>query len=75
MVRSRLTGALGLITTGWLRDVDGIDVLDATGSRALLSLGARRSEDVLAEIVGRAPVAEFARVVRPLSEVYREAVA
>lgn len=60
---------------GWLRDVDGIDVLDATGSSALLSLGSRRSEDVLAEIVGRARVAEFARVVRPLSEVYREAVA
>jgi ABC-2 type transport system ATP-binding protein len=59
----------------WLRDVDGIDVLDATGSSALLSLGTRRSEDVLAEIATRARVSEFARVVRPLSEVYREAVA
>jgi ABC-2 type transport system ATP-binding protein len=60
---------------GWLRDVDGIDVLDATGSSALLSLGSRRSEDVLGEIVSRARVSEFSRVVRPLSEVYREAVA
>ncbi len=60
---------------GWLRGLGGIDVLDTTGPVALLSLGARRPEDVLAEIVGRARVAEFAQVTRPLSEVYREVVA
>ncbi len=60
---------------GWLRDVDGIDVLDTTGPRALLSLGPRQPDDVLAEIVNRARVAEFAHVTRPLSEVYREVVA
>jgi ABC-2 type transport system ATP-binding protein len=60
--------------TGWLRDLPGIDVLDATGSSALLSIGDRAPEDVLAEIAGRARVAEFASVVRPLSEVYREVV-
>jgi ABC-2 type transport system ATP-binding protein len=61
--------------TGWLRDVDGIDVLDASGSRALMSIGDRQPEDVLAEIARKATVAEFAHVVRPLSEVYREVVA
>jgi len=60
---------------GWLRDVHGIDVLDVTGSRALMSLGTRRPEDVLGEIIAQARVADFAPVVRPLSEVYREAVA
>jgi ABC-2 type transport system ATP-binding protein len=60
---------------GWLRDMDGIDVLDVTGARALLSLGTRRPEDVLSEIVAKARVAAFAPVVRPLSEVYREVVA
>jgi ABC-2 type transport system ATP-binding protein len=61
--------------TGWLRDVDGIDVLDASGPRALMSIGDRQPEDVLAEIARKATVAEFAHVVRPLSEVYREVVA
>jgi ABC-2 type transport system ATP-binding protein len=60
---------------GWLRDLDGIDVLDIDGPRALMSLGARRPEDVLGEIIAKAGVAEFAPVVRPLSEVYREVVA
>ena len=60
---------------GWLRDVGGIEVLDVTGAQALLALGHRAPEDVLAEVLGRARVAEFARVVRPLSEVYREVVA
>ena len=40
-----------------------------------MALGARQPEDVLAEIVSRARVAEFAHVTRPLSEIYREAVA
>ena len=60
---------------GWLRDLAGIDVLDIDGPRALMSLGARRPEDVLGEIIAKAGVAEFAPVVRPLSEVYREVVA
>jgi ABC-2 type transport system ATP-binding protein len=71
--RFRVTLA-GQEDTEWLRDVRGIDVLDTAGPRALLSLGSRAPEDVLAEIVPRARVAEFAQVVRPLSEIYREVV-
>jgi ABC-2 type transport system ATP-binding protein len=59
---------------GLLRDVPGLDVLDATGSCALLRVD-QRPEDALAAVAARAPVAEFARVVRPLSEIYREVVA
>jgi hypothetical protein len=40
-----------------------------------MSLGARRPEEVLGEIIAKVGVAEFAPVVRPLSEVYREVVA
>jgi ABC-2 type transport system ATP-binding protein len=60
---------------GWVRDLGGVQVLDVTGSQALLALGDRAPEDVLGEVVLRARVAEFARVERPLSEVYREVVA
>lgn len=59
----------------WLRDVSGIEVLDISGPCALLTIGTRPPEDVLAEVAGRSRVAEFAHVVRPLSEVYREVVA
>ena len=59
---------------GWLRDLGGIDVLDVTGASALLSLDGRPPEHVLAEVVSRAPVAEFAPVQRPLSDIYREVV-
>jgi ABC-2 type transport system ATP-binding protein len=59
---------------GLLRDVPGLDVLDATGSCALLRVD-QRPEDALAAVAARVPVAEFARVVRPLSEIYREVVA
>ncbi len=58
-----------------LRAVPGLDVVDTTGPSALLSLGERRPEDVLGEIAALARVAEFAQVVRPLSEIYREVVA
>jgi ABC-2 type transport system ATP-binding protein len=73
-MRFRVTLADGQ-DAGWLRDVGGIDVLDVSGPRALLALGPRQPADVLAEIVHRARVAEFAHVTRPLSEVYREVVA
>ena len=74
--QSRYRVALGDdADAGWLRDLDGIDVLDVSGSGALLSLGTRQPEDVLGEIVAKARVAAFAPVVRPLSEVYREVVA
>ena len=72
--RYRVTLA-GEQDAGWLRDVGGIDVLDTTGPQALLSIGSRQPEDVLAEIATRARVAEFAHVTRPLSEIYREVVA
>ena len=72
--RYRVTLA-GEQDAGWLRELSGIDLLDAAGPRALVSIGARPPEDVLAEISERVRVAEFAHVVRPLSEVYREVVA
>jgi ABC-2 type transport system ATP-binding protein len=62
---------------GWLRELPGLPglrVLDVTGPQALLELGAEPAAAVLAAVVARAGVSEFARVVRPLSEIYREAV-
>ena len=61
---------------GWVRDVRGIHVHDVDGSTALLELlddGAEQA--VLREAVERGAVREFARVVPPLSEIYREVTA
>lgn len=57
---------------GWLRDLEGAQVLDVDGAAALLEPVRGRPEDLLAAITAKSPVAEFARVVRPLAQVYKE---
>ena len=59
---------------GALRDLPQISVLDAQGSQALVEIIDGPPEKVLEIVQGTAQVAEFARVVRPLAQVYREAV-
>jgi ABC-2 type transport system ATP-binding protein len=59
---------------GALRDLPQISVLDAQGSEALVEIIDGPPEKVLEIVQGIAQVAEFARVVRPLAQVYREAV-
>ena len=59
---------------GALRDLPQITVLDAQGSQALVEIIDGPPEKVLEIVQGTAQVAEFARVVRPLAQVYREAV-
>ena len=61
---------------GWVRDQRGSHVHDVDGGRALLELidpGAEQA--VLRAAVDRGPVLEFAQVVPPLSEIYREVTA
>ena len=59
---------------GALRDLPQISVLDAQGSQALVEIIDGPPEKVLEIVQGTAQVAEFASVVRPLAQVYREAV-
>jgi ABC-2 type transport system ATP-binding protein len=59
---------------GALRDLPELTVLDAAGAEALVELRGGAPDKVLEIIQRIAPVAEFARVVRPLAQVYREAV-
>ena len=59
---------------GALRDLPQISVLDAQGSQALVEIIDGPPEKVLEIVQGTAQVAEFARVVRPLAQIYREAV-
>jgi ABC-2 type transport system ATP-binding protein len=61
---------------GWVRDVRGIHVHDVDGGTALLELVDTGAEQaVLRSAVERGPVHEFAPVVPPLSEIYREVTA
>lgn len=58
---------------GWTRDVPGIHVADVEGRRAVLEIltpGAERG--LLEEALRRGSVEEFAPIVPPLSEIYRE---
>jgi ABC-2 type transport system ATP-binding protein len=59
---------------GSLRDLPELTVLDAEGAEALVELRDGPPDKVLEIIQRTAPVAEFARVVRPLAQIYREAV-
>jgi ABC-2 type transport system ATP-binding protein len=59
---------------GRLRELRELTVLDAAGSEALVDIGSAPPEKVLDAVQQIAPVAEFARVVRPLADIYREAV-
>jgi len=63
-----------------VRELRGVTVTDVDGGAALLELdcpadGPRRDADeaaLLSALVARAPVREFGRVTRPLSEIFRE---
>ncbi len=61
---------------GWVRDARGIHVHAVDGPTALLELVEEGAEQVvLREALARGPVREFAPVVPPLSEIYREVTA
>jgi ABC-2 type transport system ATP-binding protein len=78
-VRLRVAFAEGT-DAALVRELRGVRVADVDGDTALLELdGAGDGHDrgaaeaqLLATLVGRAPVREFSRVVRPLSEIFRE---
>lgn len=57
-----------------LRELSGPAVLEATGSTALLQLDDADAPGLLATLVQRAPVREFARVRPTLSEIFKEVV-
>ncbi len=58
---------------GWTRDVPGIHVADVEGRRAVLEiLGPGADRVLLEEALRRGSVEEFAPIVPPLSEIYRE---
>ena len=58
----------------WLRDVRGIQVRDIDGPTALVDLDGQTASALLAEIIAREPVREFARVRQPLSAIFREVI-
>jgi ABC-2 type transport system ATP-binding protein len=78
-VRLRVQFAEGT-DAGLVRDLRGVRVADVDGDTALLELDGVAAEPdrgaaeaaLLATLVGRAPVRAFGRVVRPLSEIFRE---
>ncbi|MDO9378919.1 MAG: ATP-binding cassette domain-containing protein [Nocardioidaceae bacterium] len=72
-VRYRIRLAEG--DCGWLRELDGIRVLDAEGSTALVELDDLAPADLLTAVHAKHAVTEFAPVVRPLSEIYKESIA
>ncbi len=60
----------------WVRGVPGIRVVDVTGPTALLEiLDAGAEQALLGQALSRTTVLEFAPVVPPLSELYREVAA
>jgi ABC-2 type transport system ATP-binding protein len=80
-VRLRVVFADGT-DAGLVRELRGVTVTDVDGATALLELdgsadghdcGTAQAE-LLATLVARAPVREFGRVVRPLSEIFREVI-
>lgn len=58
----------------WLRDLRGIEVLDVDGPTALVDLDGTSASALLAEIIAREPVREFAHVRQPLSAIFREVI-
>lgn len=58
----------------WLRDLGGLEVLEADGPTAFVELAGTTRAQLLETAMGRAPVIEFATVRQPLSEIYREAI-
>ena len=61
---------------GWVRDHDGLVVLDLDGATALVEVKEEGAEQrLVAEATSRGDVHEFVRVRPALSEIYREAIA
>ena len=57
-----------------VRRMPELSVLDVTGAQAIVELNGTPPEVVLRSLTDAVPVREFTRVVRPLSEIYKEAV-
>ncbi|MGB3684251.1 MAG: ATP-binding cassette domain-containing protein [Ornithinimicrobium sp.] len=63
---------------GWLREYDGVRVIDVDGEVALVELQPgteQAAQDLLKQALGHGPVREFSRVIPSLSEVYRQVAA
>lgn len=58
----------------WMRNMQGITVRDVDGCTALVDLDGLNASALLAQIMSREPVAEFARVRQPLSAIFREVI-
>jgi ABC-2 type transport system ATP-binding protein len=59
-----------------LGELAGVRLIEGDGSQGLVELDGLAPENALGRVTDEVgPVAEFARVVRPLSQIYREAVA
>ena len=71
LVRVRVTGRPA---DEVVRAIPGLTVREVDGGVVVLDLGPWRPEELLDAIRREAPVSEFAPLVRPLSEIYREAV-
>ncbi|MEP6799461.1 MAG: ATP-binding cassette domain-containing protein [Lapillicoccus sp.] len=61
---------------GWVRDIEGVSVLDVDGGTAVLELVAQDASDrILREALRRGSVRELSPLVPTLSEIYREVTA
>lgn len=60
------------LESSWIGGIAGIQVLDSWGQMAVVDLKGVTASDLLKQLMDRAPVAEFARIVPPLSELYRQ---
>jgi ABC-2 type transport system ATP-binding protein len=62
--------------TDWVRDVNGVDVVEEAHGSVLLELAAEEVADrLLAEALRRGPVREFAEIVPSVADVFREMTA
>ena len=57
-----------------LKDLADVRLVEVAGSTAVIELDGVPPERVLDQVRGIAPVVEFAREIRPLSQVYREVI-
>lgn len=83
-LRSRGPERLRLVTdrdAGWVRDHDGLHVVDVDGPTAVVEVDGHGSDPadvrrrLLTTALDRGDVVELVRVVTPLSEIYREVTA
>lgn len=67
---------VGWSDAGWVRSVAGLHVIDVDGPTALLELDDEElGRVVINEAMSRGGLREYARVVPPLSELYKEVAA